>query len=152
MTSCAAFIIGLCSRRVYRVGATSRTNEQLLLHRMRQLTSGVDGLFGRLQPFRSGSQVMPCSGPLARVDEGPNDPCGQLRDVWGKVRVMEALGVSGRRAHRSGKSSSTDTHGLGRTQSHRTEPSSAGAENVSTSYTLPSARRRMVSRFYSAAA
>jgi putative transposase len=135
VTSCAAFIIGLCSRSVYGVGATSRTNEQLLVHRMRQFTIGVDGLFGRPQPFRSRSQVPYC-GSRARANEGPSDPRGQVRDVWGQVRLVEALAVSERRAHRSGASSSTDTHGLGRAHSHRTEPAS----------------RRMVSRFYSAAA
>jgi putative transposase len=97
ITYCAAFIIGPCSRRVYRVGDTSRTNEQLLLHRMRQLTSGVDALFGRPQPLRSRSQVMPYCGPLPSIDEGPNDPGGQLRDVWGTVREVEALGLSGGR-------------------------------------------------------
>ena len=148
VTYCTAFLIGRCSRRVYRVRSTPRTNDQPLLHRMRQSTSGIDGLFGRPQPLRSRSQMMPYSGPLACADEDRIDPGGQTRDLCGRVGVMESVGVSGRRADRSGASSSTHTHRLGREQSPRTEPSTAGAENVSTSYTTarsePAAGERLL--------
>jgi hypothetical protein len=147
VTYCTAFLIGLCSRRVYRVGSTPRTNDQPFLHRMRQCATGIDGLFGRPHPgWRS--QMMPNRGPLACTGDNRIAPGGQMRDVCGPVGVMEAVGVSGRRADLSPALSSTDTHLLGREQSHRTEPSTAGAENVLTSYTTarsePADRQRLL--------
>jgi hypothetical protein len=123
---------------------------------MRQFTRDVDGVFeqGRHlicdpDPKRCGTVVPLPASTKAPVIPAANCRACAERFVWKHEECLNPIGPLGRVVFHGHPRPSTRTIAPnGIIKGFAASPSSAGAENVWTPYTLPSATRRMVSCFY----